>query len=482
LVTSSRFAEALCGILPDDRVTTRPETLRRLSRDQTDVLEPGEPVAAAFPITTGEVASIVRMAAAFGVPIVPRGAGSGLSGGAMAVAGCLILSLERMNRLLELSADDMVAVVEPGLITADLIRAADAEGLMYAPDPSSYEISTIGGNVATNAGGLRCVKYGVTRESVLGLEVVLADGTVIRTGRRSVKGVVGYDLTALFVGSGGTLGIVTRATLRLRPRPPASSTLLASFPSLDGVAGAVHGIRSHGVVPSILEIMDRTVVNAVEDWRHPGLNRAAAGILIARSDSSAADLDIAAIAEACRRAGGADILVSSDAVESEALMDARRAALPALERRGRTLLEDIAVPLGAVEAAVRAIAMIAIDHRVEIGTFGHVGDGNLHPTLVWAPGDAEAGGRARRAAEAILEMTIRLGGTVSGEHGVGILKGDAVAAELDVGALDLSRRIKALLDPAGVLNPGKFPSPPLTSDESENVRGGDLRPVRLRGA
>ncbi len=458
-MTAARdFIAALEGILPAGGWTAHPDSLQRLSRDQAGILEPGHPVAAAFPTSTAEVASVMKLAADCGVPIVPRGAGTGLAGGANAVDGCVVLSLERMNRLLELDPADMVAVAEPGVITADLVRAADSVGLMYAPDPSSYEISTIGGNLATNAGGLRCIKYGVTRDSVLGLEVVLVDGTVVRTGHRSVKGVVGYDLTALFVGSEGTLGVITRAMLRLRPRPPAPATLVASFSTLIDLMRAVEAIRALGVTPSVLELMDRTVVNAVEDWRRPGLDRSAAGTLIMRSDSSAADAELAAVAGACRQAGCVEVLVSSDAVEAEALMDARRAALPALERRGRWMLEDIAVPLGAVREAVEEIQVVANDYRVEIGTFGHVGDGNLHPTLVWAATDAEAERRARDAAEAILAMTLRLGGTVSGEHGVGVLKPAAAAGELDGEALALARRIKDLVDPRGLLNPGKFPS------------------------
>lgn len=447
---------ALAAHLPADRVVTREETLEGLRRDQTPMVSAGMPLAAVFPTSTAEVATLLRLATEHRVPVVPRGAGSGLAGGANAVDGGIVLSLMRMDRILEVSRDDLVAVVQPGVLNATLAAAVADAGLFYAPDPSSFEISSIGGNLATNAGGLRCLKYGVTREAALALEVVLADGSTARVGRRSVKGVAGYDLVGLFVGSEGTLGVVTEATLRLRPAPLPAGTLLASFHRLVDAAAAVTGMTTSGILPSVLELMDRTTIQAVEDWRHLGLDPDAAAVLIARSDTARfgrAELDVAE--QACRAAGATELLRSTDARESEGLMDARRAAYPALERLGIALLEDVAVPRGEIVRLVDEIERIAAAHEVRIGTFGHVGDGNLHPTLVIPRGDPAAALRAQTAAEAILRRVLALGGTLSGEHGIGLLKRDLLAAELGPGGVAISRAVKQALDPLGILNPGK---------------------------
>jgi glycolate oxidase len=450
------FLANLADYLPPKRVVTRAETLEGLRRDQTPIIEAGTPIAAVFPTSTEEVATVLRLASKYRVPVVPRGAGSGLAGGANAIDGGVVLSLIRMDRILEISAADLVVVTQPGVLNATLAAAVNARGFFYAPDPSSFEISSIGGNLATNAGGLRCLKYGVTREAALALQVVLADGQVARVGRRSVKGVSGYDLVGLFVGSEGTLGVITEATLRLRPAPLPSGTLLASFGRLVETAAAVASMTAAGVLPSVLELMDQATIRAVEEWRHLGLNTDAAAVLIARSDTAEfgrAELDAAE--EASRSAGAAEILRSSDALESEGLMDARRAAYPALERLGIALLEDVAVPRGQIVHLVEAVQRIAAEHEIRIGTFGHVGDGNLHPTLVIPRGDAAAQTRALAAAEAILRETLALGGTLSGEHGIGLLKRELLASELGEGGIRLSRAIKDALDPLGILNPGK---------------------------
>lgn len=453
---TSAFLRELHEQLPADRVVTRPETLEGLRRDQTPIIDAGTPIAAAFPASTSETAMTLRLASKHRVPVVPRGAGSGLAGGANAVDGSLILSMMRMNQIVEVSTEDLVAVVQPGVMNATLGTEVARHSLFYAPDPSSFEISSIGGNLATNAGGLRCLKYGVTRDATLGLEVVLADGTVLRTGRRSLKGVAGYDLVGLFVGSEGTLGIITEATLRLRPTPPPAGTLLASFDHLTEAARAVAGISAAGVTASLLELMDQTTIRAIEEWQQLGLNTSAAAVLIARSDTAdfgRAELD--AVEEACRLAGATEILLSTDEMESEGLMGARRAAFPALERLGIALLEDVAVPRGRIVELIEAVARIADEHAIRIGTFGHVGDGNLHPTLVIPRGDAAAESRALQAAEAILQATLSLGGTLSGEHGIGLLKRDLLARELGGEGIRVARAIKLALDPLGILNPGK---------------------------
>jgi glycolate oxidase len=448
------FLEGLRGALPADQVVTSPDTLEGLSRDKADTLEAGQPLAAAFPRSTAEVSSALELASRYRVPVVPRGAGSGLAGGANAVDGCLILSTLHMDAILEIDTVDMVALVQPGVINAALAREVAKTGLMYAPDPSSFEISSIGGNLATNAGGLRCVKYGVTREATLGIVVVLADGAVLRAGRRTVKGVAGYDLVSLFVGSEGTLGVITEATLRLRASPPAAGTILASFASLLDAAKAVAAIPA--VAPSVLELMDRETVRAVEEWQRLGLDTAAAATLIARSDTAEFGLaELSAIEAACQAAGATSILRSTDPLESEGLMDARRAALPALERLGITLLEDVGVPRSRVVDLVRAVESIAAEHQIRIGTFGHVGDGNLHPTLVIPRGDQAARDRAVRGAEAIAAVALSLGGTLSGEHGIGTLKRHLLAEEIGQEGVRVSWAIKNALDPLGIMNPGK---------------------------
>ncbi|HTE64934.1 MAG TPA: FAD-linked oxidase C-terminal domain-containing protein [Candidatus Binatia bacterium] len=448
------FVSELGAMLPSDQVVTRPDALDGLRRDQTHVVDAGMPLAAAFPTSAAEVSRVLALASKHHVPVVPRGAGSGLAGGANATDGCLVLSTLRMDRIVEINTDDLVAVVQPGVLNAALAAEVAKNGLLYAPDPSSFEISSIGGNLATNAGGLRCVKYGVTREATLGIEVVLADGTILRTGRRTVKGVAGYDLVGLFVGSEGTLGVITEATLRLRPAPPPAGTLLASFASLADAAEAVAAMS--GISASVMELMDQTTIRAVEDWQHLGLDTDARAVLIVRSDAAdfgSADLDAAELA--CRTSHATDVLRSTDAVESEGLMGARRAAFPALERLGITLLEDVAVPRGRIVELVAAVERIAAEHEIQIGTFGHVGDGNLHPTLIMPRGDDAARDRALEAADAIVAVTLTLGGTITGEHGVGLLKRDQLARELGPEGIRVSWAIKNALDPLAIMNPGK---------------------------
>ena len=451
-----RFLAALASLLPPERLVTEPERLDAYRRDHAELVTPGWPIGAALPIETGEVAAILGLATDYRIPIVPRGAGTGLAGGAAATEGAFIVSLTRMDRLLELDPDDLVAVVQPGLLNGALREAAAAHGLMYAPDPASFEISSLGGNLATNAGGLRCLKYGVTREATLGLEVVLADGRVLRTGGRTVKQAAGYDLTALFVGSEGTLGIITEAILRLRPAPGPAATLVAFFDTLPAAGRAVAAIAAGGLVPAVLELLDRTTLRAVEAHTPLGLDTAAAAMLLVQSDApGAAQQELEAIAAACAAQGGRDIITSRDPREAEWLMAARREALPALERQGVTLLEDVAVPRRRVPDLLAAIEAIAAAHAVVIGTCGHAGDGNLHPTLVFPRGDAAARGRAEAAADAIMAAAVALGGTITGEHGVGLLKRHALPASLDPVALATMHVLKVALDPWGILNPGK---------------------------
>ena len=448
--------DALARDLPASSLITDPDVLESYRRDQAALVEAGMPLAVVRPGSREEVQKVLRIASDNRVPVVPRGAGSGLSGGANAVDGCLMLSLTSMDRIVDIDRSSLLAVVEPGVVNSDLAEAAAELGLWYPPDPSSAGFSTIGGNIATNAGGLCCVKYGVTRDFVLGVEVVLADGSLLTTGRQTVKGVAGYDLTGLFVGSEGTLGIITQATLRLRPAPPKAATMVAFFADMKSAGAAIAQIVS-GVVPATLELMDRTTVRSVEEWKHMDLDLDAAALLIGRSDAGGEQgaTEIERMADACTSAGATFVAQSSDPMEAELLMTARRLALPALERRGTTLLDDVAVPYGRIPDLLGGIERIAAHHEVLIGTFGHAGDGNMHPTIVFDEGDPDAVGRARSAFQDILRTTLELGGTITGEHGVGLLKQPSLVAEIGEEGLRVHATIKQALDPAGILNPGK---------------------------
>ena len=328
---------------------------------------------------------------------------------------------------------------------------------MYSPDPSSFEISTIGGNLATNAGGLRCVKYGVTRDSVLGLEVVLADGRIIRTGRRTVKGVAGYDLTSLFVGSEGTLGVITSATLRLRPRPVAEPvTVVGSFSSVRDAAQAVAAVVREGLGPSLLELMDQNTLRSINEWKHMGLDDDMAAMLLAQADGIDAADCAAALAAQFEAAGADFVAISSDPEEAAQLLEIRRLALPAAERLGTCLVEDVGVPRSKLPDMFGRLEQIAADHQVRMLTVAHAGDGNLHPIFVFDPtSDGSVPENIWAAADAVFRAALDLGGTLTGEHGVGVLKRRWLELELGTDVMDVHRSIKNALDPAGILNPGK---------------------------
>jgi glycolate oxidase len=426
--------------------------------DETEYMHPGQPLGVAFPRSTEEVAGIVRLAARDGVPLVPRGAGSGLSGGAIAVDGALTVVLTAMDRILEIDRANLLAVVQPGVINADLGRAVAEVGLFYPPDPASFEICTIGGNLAEDSGGLRCVKYGTTRDFVLGLEVVLADGSVIRTGGRTVKDVAGYDLTNLFVGSEGTLGIITEAILRLLPAPAPKLTLLAFFASVAAAGDAVAGIVAAGVTPVTLELMDAFTIAAVDDWHRLGLDRTAAAMLMVESDAggAAAESELDRITAACRQAGATSVVRAADPTEADWLRQARRAAHGALERAGVARMDDVGVPRDRIPAMLAAIERISGEHGLRVGVFGHAGDGNLHPTFVIDRNDATAERRIDAARAEIYDAAIALGGTITGEHGTGVTKRPFLERQRGADAMRVMRAIKTALDPAGILNPGKL--------------------------
>jgi glycolate oxidase len=447
---------ALGVIVGADGVIDDPDVLVAYERDQAGFVPAGTPRVAVFPRCTEEVAAVLGLAHDRHLPVVPRGAGSGLAGGANALDGSIVLVLTRMDEILDIDGTEQTARVQPGVVNADLSARARQVGLWYPPDPASWEFSTIGGNLATNAGGLCCVKYGVTRDWVQRLEVVLADGRVVRVGRDTVKGVAGYDLVSLFVGSEGTLGVITEATLRLRRVPPARRTLVASFPSLEATGGAIANLL-WASSPALLEILDARTIAAVEDWKRMGLDTDAAAVLLVQSDlpGDLAGEEIARMEEGCRVAGADMVVVSTDPDEAEMLLAARRFAFPALERLGDTLLDDVAVPRGRLTEMIRAIEDVAARNEVTVGTFGHAGDGNLHPTIVYDRTDPDSTARAAAAFEDIIAEALRLGGTVTGEHGVGLLKRRHLEEELGEVGVSLQRAIKAALDPRGILNPGK---------------------------
>jgi glycolate oxidase len=440
--------------LPEGVVTTAAETLENYRHDWSKDATAGHPVAAVRAECAEHVQVAVRWAARHGVPVVPRGAGSGLSGGSSAVDGGIVVSLERM-RAVEVDTDCRVAVVEPGALNVEVKQAAAEHGLWYPPDPSSFEMCSIGGNVATNAGGLCCVKYGVTTDYVLGLDVVLADGTLVTLGGKRIKDVAGLSLLKLFVGSEGTLGIVTRAVLRLIPAQGDRATLVATFPTMAAASRAVVDI-GRSLRPSMMELMDNAAINAVEDWRVHGLDRSAGALMVAQSDvpGAAREAELLVMQTACEAAGATEVAVTTDPDESEMFVAARRAAIVAVELMGTLLLEDVGVPIPRLPELVDGIAAIAARHEVAIPVVAHAGDGNTHPLIVFDPTDPDCERRARVAFDEVMALAIGLGGTITGEHGVGRAKKHALEDQVGADVMTLTRTIKDALDPAGILNPG----------------------------
>lgn len=432
--------------------TTDPGVRESHRLDRSGFDPGGRPDAVLLAESVDDVAALLAHAHATRTPVVVRGAGTGLSGGAVAGEGTVVLDLSRLDRIVEVSPPDELAVVQAGVVTADLDAAAGVHGLRYAPDPASAAISTIGGNIATNAGGLRCAKYGVTRDSVLGLDVVLADGRRIATGRRTVKGVAGYDLTSLFVGSEGTLGVIVGATVRLRPIPLRTATLAAWFTDFATASSAAAAITAARLQPAVAELLDTACVEAIAAVPGADAPRGAAFLLV-QTDGFGSDAEIDAVRAVVEPLAD-HVDVTTDPTRSEALLTTRRNALPALERLGRVLVEDVAVPRSRLPEAVEAIAGIARRSGVRIATMAHAGDGNLHPILVLEPGRAPDDHVWATAGE-VFTTALRLGGTLTGEHGVGLLKRRWLRDELGADVLDLQHDLKAVFDPRGVLNPGR---------------------------
>ncbi len=455
--TTGTLVDLLLGGLPAEAVLTDPDVTASYAHDMASFCPAGTPAVVVLPRTTEQVQHVMRTATALRVPVVPQGARTGLSGAANASEGCIVLSLTKMDRILEINPVDRIAVVEPGVVNATLSRAVGEHGLSYPPDPSSWEMCTIGGNIGTASGGLCCVKYGVTAEYVLGLDVVLADGRLMSTGRRTAKGVAGYDLTRLFVGSEGSLGIVVRAVLALRPKPPQQLVLAAEFASAAAACDAVCRIMEGGHVPSLLELMDRTTVKAVNDLAQMGLPESTEALLLAAFDTTAPAADLAAVGALCEAAGATQVVPADDPAESELLLQARRLSLTALEAvRGVTMIDDVCVPRSRLAEMLDGVDRIAGKYRLTIGVVAHAGDGNTHPTVCFDPADPDESRRARESFDEIMALGLELGGTITGEHGVGVLKKEWLAREIGPVGLEMQRAVKQAFDPLNLLNPGKL--------------------------
>lgn len=412
-----------------------------------------------FPRNAQEICEIVKIASANKIPIFPRGAGSGLSGGSVPIKGGIVLVIMRMNKILEINKDDLYAVVEPGVVVADLINEVAKFGLLYPPDPSSMKVATMGGSVAENAGGLRGLKYGVTKDYVMSLDVVNSDGKIFKTGAITVKSVSGYDLTRLFVGSEGTLGIITKITVKLIPLPEFRKSMMAIFRDINMAAKTVADIIKSGIIPATIEILDKITINAVEDYKKIGLQRDAEAILLIETDGvkEAAEKEADKIISVCKGNKAMDVVIAKDDVEREKLWTARRSALPALGRVKPTcILEDATVPRSKIPDMIKAINEISKKYNIMIGTFGHAGDGNLHPTIITDERNKEEMGRVEKAIDEIFKSALELNGTLTGEHGIGITKMKYLKDEFGETGVEAMKKVKHALDPNNIFNPGKL--------------------------
>ena len=436
-----------CAVIDDEQI------LKSYERDQAPFAPSAKAAAVLIAKTIDEVSKAVRFANQESIPVVVRGAGSGLAGGANSIQGCIVISLEKLNKILEIDQINQIARVEAGVINSDLDKAAEEFGLTYLPDPASRSWSTIGGNIATNAGGMCCVKYGVTAQHVRAIKVVLSDGEIVEFGFPTKKAVTTLDLLHLFIGSEGTLGVVVEATLSLVPRLKKPVTLIATFPSITKAADAA--IEMLIVRPSMLELIDKTTLSAVEEWKPMGFENCEA-VLIMQSDESASDCQRAQ--EIALKHGALDAIYSDDPKDSDDLIQVRKLAYSSLERLGVALLDDVAVPVSKISQLVSGVESIAKKHSVKVGVFGHAGDGNMHPTIIYPHNDKEAEARALKAFNEIIALAQSLGGTASGEHGIGGLKLSALINETPERILKIQREIKLILDPNKIFNPGKkFP-------------------------
>jgi glycolate oxidase len=451
----------LTALLGSDIVRSDAVSLQAYSRDATPMFE-GLPEVIVAPRNTEDVAKIVKFAHDTKTPIIARGAGSNLCAATVPLNGGIVMSMTNMNKVLEVSKSEMIAIVQPGVTNLDLDLLVEKEGLRFVPDPGSRNVSTIGGNVATSAGGLRGLKYGTTRNYILGLEAVLGTGEIIRTGGRLVKDVAGYDVTRLLVGSEGTLAVFTEITVALAPRPEASKYGVAYFEDLAAAAGAVEKIITAGILPATLEFLDNTCLVAVEDFAHLGLDTKAGALLLFGDDGDLVSIEqsVSKMAEIAKSSSGCrGVTLAADVAAAEALLYARRCSLPALARLSSlSILEDIAVPRKSMAEAVKRIEAIGVKHGLRIGTFGHAGDGNLHPTIVLDKDNPKEVAAAEAALAEIFALPLEFGGTITGEHGVGSAKLPYLEAKIGPANMQLQRDIKKVFDPAGILNPGRIGS------------------------
>jgi glycolate oxidase len=457
MACSPEIIHELTRLLGPDLVLTAPEDLLVYAFDGTAALQQ-QPGCVVFARDTADVQAVLRLAQRTGTPVVTRGSGTGLSGGSLPVPGCIVLCMVRMNRILEVDRANLTLLTEPGATTVQIAEAAAAVGLFYPPDPGSMKISTIGGNVAENSGGLRGLKYGITRNYVMGLEVVLPDGEILFTGNKCVKDVAGYSLKDLFIGSEGTLGVITRILLRLIPQPAAKQTLVATFDAMDAAAQTVSDIIAAKIIPCTLEFLDRTTLRCVEDYAKIGLPDCEALLLMETDGHPAQVADEAARMEEIARANGCQqIRRAADEAEANALAGARRSAFSALARVApTTILEDATVPRSELARMIRFVDQVAKKHRLRIGTFGHMGDGNLHPTFLTDERNTEEMHRVHQAFQEIFDEAIRIGGTITGEHGVGVAKKEFLPKFLGDASMRVMRGLRRELDPQGILNPGKM--------------------------
>jgi glycolate oxidase len=459
MMKRSQVSDSLEAIVGAGNVLTRKVDLVTYSYDATADVPRRIPDLVVMPANTSEVQSIVNLARARGIPIYPRGAGTNLSGGAIPIEGGIVLSFQRMNLILEVDAENLTATVQPGVVIQELNNAVAPHGLIYPPDPGTVNTATMGGSVAENSGGLRGLKYGVTKHYVMGMEVVLANGEKVRFGGKTVKNVTAYDFASLFVGSEGTLGITTEITVKLIPAPKFRRTMLATFQTIEDAGNAVAGIIRAQVIPATLEILDRKTIETVEAYAHVGLPTGVEALLLIEVDGMAeavvqreADAVIKTVADN----RGVLRLANSDS-ERDQLWAARRAALPALASLNNTVvLEDATVPRSHITAMLVACAEIGRKYNLVLGTFGHAGDGNLHPTILADKNNADEMSRVHKAVEEIFDTALKFGGTLSGEHGIGIAKMRFLGNEIGDSGLNLMRTIKDALDPSHLLNPGKL--------------------------
>jgi len=458
MALASTLISELQRLLGAGEVLTCKEDLIPYSFDGTAALRQ-MPGAVVFPKTTDQVVSVLRLANQTKTPVVTRGSGTGLSGGSLPSPDCLVLCLVKMDRVLEVDRANLTLLAEAGATTQVIADAAGAAGLFYPPDPGSMKISTIGGNVAENSGGLRGLKYGVTRNYVMGLEVVLASGEVLWTGNKCVKDVAGYSMRDLFIGSEGTLGVITRVLLKLIPLPPAKKTLLATFNRMHQAAQTVSDIIAARIIPCTLEFLDRTTIRCVEDFAHVGLPLDCEALLLMETDGHPAAVaeEAARMAEIARANGARELRVARDEAEAARLATARRSAFSALARVSpTTILEDATVPRSELAGMIRFVEAVAQKYQLRIGTFGHMGDGNLHPTFLTDERNAQEMHRVEEAFKEIFEEAIRRGGTITGEHGIGVSKKRFLPRFAGDAQMRVMRELRRVLDPNGILNPGKL--------------------------